>query len=70
MTDDLSDESREKQISQVALKDYKAKCGSDVKVFMIKDQLKVGGKTINLQFSINKLYFAPQQCEMKFADDH
>ena len=40
MTDDLAGETREKRIAQVPLmKEYKAKCSSNVKVSMIRDKL-------------------------------
>ena len=42
MSDDMSEETREKRVSQVPLmKDYKEKCGNEVRVSMFKDKLKV-----------------------------
>ena len=56
MSDDLSDETREKRVSQVPLmKEYKTKCGNEVRVSMFKDKLKVGGKVIDPNFSTTSL---------------
>ena len=69
MSDHLSDETREKRISQVpTMKEYKEKCGPEMKVSMIKDKLKVGGKVIDPMFSSNKLTMTSQDLDMKPVD--
>ena len=66
LADDLSDETREKRVAQVPLlKEYKTKCGKEVRVSMFKDKLSVGGKVIDPNFSSNKLTLAPQSQDMR-----
>ena len=47
------------------MKDYKAKCGNTVKISMVRDKLKVGGKTINPEFSSNNLNLLSTLQDMK-----